>query len=83
MLFHSCAFTTGIEADTPALHVFQRPTSSPPLFLDDEAVLPAPVPLPSPVPAVPDPVEPEPAAEPPPKLLMSKSMYITCFLIVL
>ena len=35
-LFHSCAFTKGIAAVTPALYVFQRPTSIPSDVIPEE-----------------------------------------------
>ena len=79
-LFQSWALMSGMDAETPRLYVFQRPTSIPPppgIPAIGELVS-EPVEPPS------EPSEPEPDDEPPPmKSLMSISIYMTCFLMVL
>ena len=74
MLFHNWAFTSGIAAWIPVENVFQRPTSIPP-----------PAGLPESWEGAGVGVSPSPPDAPPPPIieLMSKSMYITCFLMVL
>ena len=85
-LFQSWALTRGIDAETPTLYVFQRPTSIPPplgmLGIDEEPASEPSEPVEPSVPVEPLPV-PSPLDEPPINLLMSISIYITCFLIVL
>ena len=82
-LFQSWALIIGMLAEIPAFHVFHLPTSMPPpvgklgfeLSVEPESVEPE---------SVVPPVLPSPSDDPPPMmLLMSISIYITCFLIVL
>ena len=85
-LFQSCAFTKGMAAEIPADHVFQRPTSIPSDMLgiapaSEEGGVTAPSPEPPSAPPSPAPPPRPPKA--PPRELISKSIYITCFLIVL
>ena len=68
MLSQTWAFTSGMLAFTPADQVFQRPTSNP----SDRDAAAAAIEFSEP----PSPLSPPPI---PPK---SKSMYITCFLMV-